>query len=304
MPTRRIPHIRAVSVAACIAVLAVTAGALAAREAGGAIDPGTRANGMLVVQGDKREADGWLFDTICDPIVRSPGRRTRTCGQLPPLRRLFVGYGIYAPEKQIESAWRSLSWKLWIDGEQVSLGRFGHGDRWIQADGRNWFCASGRSSSWGPRDGTRSATERGAPRRNGHDLAVLARQDLGLASSGRPAPAPAPRSAAWPRPRNRRTDHCRAQRGIGRTARPEQVKYRRAMLAFVATAYGIVTALAALLQARQLLVRRRSCDISALLFAIYLGSTGCGSPRDSASEAHLSSRSTPLASSRSHSSSQ
>ncbi len=46
------------------------------------------------------------------------------------------------------------------------------------------------------------------------------------------------------------------------------------MLAFVATAYGIVTALAALLQARQLLVRRRSCDISALLFAIYLGSYG------------------------------
>ena len=46
------------------------------------------------------------------------------------------------------------------------------------------------------------------------------------------------------------------------------------MLAFVATAYGIVTALAALLQARQLLVRRRSCDVSALLFAIYLGSYG------------------------------
>jgi hypothetical protein len=92
---------------------------------------------MLVVQGVKQDADGWLFETICDPIVRSPGRRTRTCGQLPPLRRLFVGYGIYAPKKLIDSAWRSVSWTLWIDGEQVSLHRFGHSDRWIQADGRN-----------------------------------------------------------------------------------------------------------------------------------------------------------------------
>ena len=70
-----------------------------------------------------------------------------------------------APEKQIESAWRSLSWKLWIDGEQVSLGGFGHGDRWIQADGRNvvlreWSIilvgAKGRHSiryrTWGPQD--------------------------------------------------------------------------------------------------------------------------------------------------------
>ena len=51
-----------------------------------------------------------------------------------PLRRL---QGIFAPEKQIDTAWRSLSWKLWIDGQQVSLSRFGHADRWIQADGRN-----------------------------------------------------------------------------------------------------------------------------------------------------------------------
>ena len=128
---------RAVGVGACIAVLALTASGFVAREAGGAIDPGTRVNGMLVVQGVKQEADGWLFDTICDPFVRSSGRRTRTCGQLPPLRRLFVGHGTFAPQKRIDSAWRNLSWKLWIDGEQVSLSRFGHADRWIQADGRN-----------------------------------------------------------------------------------------------------------------------------------------------------------------------
>ncbi len=87
---------------------------------------------MLVVQGVKRDADAWLFDTICDPIVLRPGRRTRACGQLPPLRRIFVGHGIFAPEKQIDSAWRGLSWKLWIDGQQVSLSEFGHADRWLR----------------------------------------------------------------------------------------------------------------------------------------------------------------------------
>jgi hypothetical protein len=127
---------RAVGVRACIVVLAVTASGFLAREAGGAIDPGTRVNGMLVVQGDKQDADGWLFDTICDPFVRHPGRQTRTCGQLPPLRRLFVGHGYFAPQKQIDSVWSRVSWKLWIDGEQVSLSRFGHADRWIQVDGR------------------------------------------------------------------------------------------------------------------------------------------------------------------------
>jgi len=137
MHPRRIPHMCAVGVAACIAVLVMTTSAFATPEAGGAIEPGTRVNGMFVVQGVKREADGWLFDTICDPFVRSPGRRTRTCGQLPPLRRLFVGHGYFAPKKQIDSVWNRVSWKLWIDGEQVSLSRFGHGDRWIQADGRN-----------------------------------------------------------------------------------------------------------------------------------------------------------------------
>jgi MtN3 and saliva related transmembrane protein len=43
------------------------------------------------------------------------------------------------------------------------------------------------------------------------------------------------------------------------------------VLALLATIYGIGSSAAALLQARQLLTRRRSCDVSALLFGIYLG---------------------------------
>jgi hypothetical protein len=126
-----------VGLAACITLGALTSGSLAGNWRVGAIEPGTRVNGMLVVQGDKRDADGWLFDTICDPIVLRPGRRTRTCGQLPPLRRIFVGYGSFAPERQIDAYWRSLSWSLWIDGKRVGLGRFGHADRRIQVGGRD-----------------------------------------------------------------------------------------------------------------------------------------------------------------------
>jgi hypothetical protein len=112
-----------------MAALALTDGASAVPLAGGAVEPATRVNGMLVVQGIAREADVSLFGSICDPVVVRPGRRTRSCGQVPPLRRIFVGYGIFAPEEQIESAWKKLSWRLWIDGRSVSLSRFGHSDR-------------------------------------------------------------------------------------------------------------------------------------------------------------------------------
>lgn len=43
------------------------------------------------------------------------------------------------------------------------------------------------------------------------------------------------------------------------------------MLALLVTAYGVGGAAAGLLQARRLLERRRSCEVSALFFAIYAG---------------------------------
>ncbi|MDQ3671321.1 MAG: hypothetical protein M3364_02630 [Actinomycetota bacterium] len=46
------------------------------------------------------------------------------------------------------------------------------------------------------------------------------------------------------------------------------------MLATIATLYGIAAAAAVLLQARQMLERRRSCEVSAGLFAIYAGGYG------------------------------
>jgi len=43
------------------------------------------------------------------------------------------------------------------------------------------------------------------------------------------------------------------------------------MLALLVTAYGVGGASAGLLQARRLLERRRSCEVSALFLAIYAG---------------------------------
>lgn len=46
------------------------------------------------------------------------------------------------------------------------------------------------------------------------------------------------------------------------------------MLEFLVTAYGVGAAGAGLLQARQLLESRRSCEVSALFFAVYAGGYG------------------------------
>ena len=119
MHPRRIARTRAVGVAACIAVLALTAGALSAREAGGAINPGTPVNGMAVVQGLAQDADVPLFGYYCAPNVMSPGRRVRVCAALPRVRRIFVGYGYWDVSKRhLESYWRANAnrTQMWIDG--------------------------------------------------------------------------------------------------------------------------------------------------------------------------------------------
>ena len=100
---------------------------------------------MRVVQGLASEADVSLFGSYCDPVVLTPGRRTRVCSlPLPSVRRIFVGHGIWAVSKQrLDSAWSlyAAQTAMWIDGQRVSLARFGQSDRWLlnfpPADGRN-----------------------------------------------------------------------------------------------------------------------------------------------------------------------
>lgn len=118
------------ALAACVLSLAATAVGSANPLRDSAIVPGTHVNGMRVVIGRPGGADATIFGTVCDPVVR-PGRRVRVCGRLPSLRRIFVGYGISAPEQEIVREWKALVWEMWIDGQQVSLRRFGHADRWL-----------------------------------------------------------------------------------------------------------------------------------------------------------------------------
>ena len=114
-----------------MALLVLATGAVAAPTRGAAIDPGTRVNGMLVYQDVAQRAGASLFGFYCDPVVLSPGRRTRTCSiTVPHVSRLFVGYGIFALTQQaVDKTWNRLTWAVWIDGQRVDLAEFGFTDR-------------------------------------------------------------------------------------------------------------------------------------------------------------------------------
>jgi hypothetical protein len=132
-------------VAAALAMLILASGASATVVRSDAIDPGTRVNGMQVVQGIAQDADVALFGYYCAPNVLSPGRRVRVCSRaLPRVRRIFVGHGYWdVSKRRLESWWRANAdrTQMWIDGQSVRLDRFGHSDRWLlnypAADGRD-----------------------------------------------------------------------------------------------------------------------------------------------------------------------
>lgn len=105
--------------------------AVAANEHLTTIQPSTRVNGMLVVQGPGQRSQVRLFSDWCDPVVLTPGHRTRNCGRIPYAPRLFVGYGLYDSQNKIERTWKASKWEMWIDGERVNLQAFGTADRWL-----------------------------------------------------------------------------------------------------------------------------------------------------------------------------
>ena len=71
--------------------------------------------------------------TYCEPVLRTLGRHRRTCRDVPPVRMLFVGYGIFGPQAAVARAWKPQNWSMWIDGERVSLDEFGTADRMLWA---------------------------------------------------------------------------------------------------------------------------------------------------------------------------
>ena len=124
---------RPVSIALGLVAAVSIVSAASARPAGLAnLEPSERVNGMLVVQGPATRASTALFGVYCRPDIVKSGRYRRSCGSVPQVRRLFVGYGVFALDPTMLSrAWSSSSWSMWIDGERVSLDEFGTADRWL-----------------------------------------------------------------------------------------------------------------------------------------------------------------------------
>jgi len=69
-----------------------------------------------------------LFDT-CDPVILRAGRYARRCGSVPRVKRLFIGYGVFARPSAINKAWVASSWAAWFDGRPIRLPAFGWSDR-------------------------------------------------------------------------------------------------------------------------------------------------------------------------------
>jgi hypothetical protein len=116
--------------AGCVCALTLVAAASAREErGGGTIEPSTRVNGMLVVQGRAQRADTTIFGYYCDAVVLESGRFARTCRRIPHVSRLFVGYGIFTAPRAIEREWKTSKWEMWIDGQHVNLAAFGTTDR-------------------------------------------------------------------------------------------------------------------------------------------------------------------------------
>jgi len=86
---------------------------------------------MVLVRGTAATADQKLFD-ICDPIGSS-GTTHRSCGRVPRVQKLFIGYGSFAPPRRINPEWAQTRWSAWLDGRRIRLANFGTSDRTLFA---------------------------------------------------------------------------------------------------------------------------------------------------------------------------
>ena len=82
-----------------VAALVVGTAVWAAPQRSATLEPRERVRGMLVVQGPATRANTALFGIYCQPEILKSGRYRRACGRVPAVRRLFVGYGWFAPNR-------------------------------------------------------------------------------------------------------------------------------------------------------------------------------------------------------------
>jgi hypothetical protein len=93
-----------------------------------AINPGDRVGTMRLLKGTEAAADHKLFDT-CDAVILKSGRYARRCGSVPRVKRLFIGYGVFALPGAINKVWRPSTWDAWFDGRRIQLPAFEWSDR-------------------------------------------------------------------------------------------------------------------------------------------------------------------------------
>jgi hypothetical protein len=95
---------------------------------GSPLQPGDRVGQMTLAKATVATADEKLFDT-CDPVILRRGTYRRRCAQLGRVRRLFIGYGLFAVPREIGRLWATTTWLAWFDGRRVALQKFGTSDR-------------------------------------------------------------------------------------------------------------------------------------------------------------------------------
>ena len=83
---------------------------------------------MRLVKGTEATGDHKLFDT-CDPVILRRGVYARRCGSVVRVKRLFIGYGVFALPREINEVWRPSTWAAWFDGRRTQLPAFGWSDR-------------------------------------------------------------------------------------------------------------------------------------------------------------------------------
>jgi hypothetical protein len=113
-------------------VIPVIAVAALASVASGAserpLKPGDRVGRITLARATVATADQKLFDT-CNPVILRSGTYRRRCAQIPRVRRLFIGYGLFATPGEIGPLWTKTTWLAWFDDHRVALQRFGASDR-------------------------------------------------------------------------------------------------------------------------------------------------------------------------------
>ena len=96
------------------------------------LKPGDQVGRMTLVKGTHVAVGPNLFD-ICDPVILKGGRYQRRCGVVPHVKRLFIGYGMFASPRKIDADWANAKWAAWFDGRRIALRAFGTSDRTLYA---------------------------------------------------------------------------------------------------------------------------------------------------------------------------